>query len=163
LKRVFEIDITLCPLCGGQLRVIGDITDPDLIRKILDHVNSRAPRACRLGGPTHTRPHPTCSPNAEKHPATGPPARPKLQLPETRYPASGNDLSVREPCARLFRERREQASRSRGTFSTPTRQGRGKGPLNYLSSASSTAEDLASAAKDLGVTEDEIAACQNPT
>ena len=43
LKRVFEIDITLCPLCGGQLRVIADITDPDLIRKILDHVNSRAP------------------------------------------------------------------------------------------------------------------------
>jgi hypothetical protein len=43
LKRVFEIDITLCPLCGGQLRVIADVTDPDLIRKILDHVNSRAP------------------------------------------------------------------------------------------------------------------------
>jgi hypothetical protein len=43
LKRVFEIDISLCPLCGGQLRVITDITDPDLIRKILDHVNSRAP------------------------------------------------------------------------------------------------------------------------
>jgi hypothetical protein len=43
LKRVFNIDITLCPRCGGQLRVIGDITDPDLIRKILDHVNSRAP------------------------------------------------------------------------------------------------------------------------
>jgi hypothetical protein len=43
LKRVFDIDITLCPLCGGQLRVIGDITDPDLIRKILDHVSSRAP------------------------------------------------------------------------------------------------------------------------
>jgi ribosomal protein S27E len=43
LKRVFEIDITLCPLCGGQLRVIADVTDPDLIHKILDHVNSRAP------------------------------------------------------------------------------------------------------------------------
>ena len=43
LKRVFEIDITLCPLCGGQLRVIADVTDPDLIRKILDHVHSRAP------------------------------------------------------------------------------------------------------------------------
>jgi hypothetical protein len=43
LKRVFEIDISLCPLCGGQLRVIADVTDPDLIRKILDHVNSRAP------------------------------------------------------------------------------------------------------------------------
>lgn len=43
LKRVFEIDINLCPLCGGRLRVIADITDPDLIRKILEHVNSRAP------------------------------------------------------------------------------------------------------------------------
>ena len=43
LKRVFDIDITLCPLCGGQLRVIADITDPDLIRKILDHVQKRAP------------------------------------------------------------------------------------------------------------------------
>jgi predicted enzyme related to lactoylglutathione lyase len=59
LKRVFEIDITLCPLCGGLLCVncrliaaqsakqfatrIADVTDPDVIRKILDHVNSRAP------------------------------------------------------------------------------------------------------------------------
>lgn len=43
LKRVFGIDITLCPLCGGQLRVIADITDPQLIRKILDHVQQRAP------------------------------------------------------------------------------------------------------------------------
>ena len=43
LKRVFDIDITRCPLCGGQLRVIADITDPDLIRKILDHVQKRAP------------------------------------------------------------------------------------------------------------------------
>ncbi|MEM1434504.1 MAG: transposase [Pseudomonadota bacterium] len=43
LARVFEIDTTLCPLCGGQLRVIADITAPDLIRKILDHRNSRAP------------------------------------------------------------------------------------------------------------------------
>ena len=43
LKRVFDIDITLCPLCGGQLRVIADIIDPDLIRKSLDHVQKRAP------------------------------------------------------------------------------------------------------------------------
>ena len=55
LKRVFEIDITLYPLCGGQLRIIGDITDPDLIRRILDHVNSRAPP--RLS-PRRAEPHP---------------------------------------------------------------------------------------------------------
>ena len=43
LKRVFNIDITLCPLCGGQLRVIEDVTDADLIRKILNHVQQHAP------------------------------------------------------------------------------------------------------------------------
>ncbi|MCP5182871.1 MAG: hypothetical protein H6993_02860 [Pseudomonadales bacterium] len=43
MKRVFDIDISLCPLCGGQLRVIADVTDPILIRKILDRLNSRGP------------------------------------------------------------------------------------------------------------------------
>jgi hypothetical protein len=43
LKRVFESDISLCPHCGGQLRVIGHVTDPDLIRKILDHIQQCAP------------------------------------------------------------------------------------------------------------------------
>tara|TARA_R110000764_G_scaffold32465_1_gene73547 strand:+ start:456 stop:1076 length:621 start_codon:yes stop_codon:yes gene_type:complete len=38
LKRVFNIDITLCPICGGTMRVIDDITDPDIIQKILDHL-----------------------------------------------------------------------------------------------------------------------------
>ena len=33
----------LCPLCGGQLRVIADITEPALITKILDHVQNRDP------------------------------------------------------------------------------------------------------------------------
>ena len=43
LKRVFEFDITLCPHCGGRLRGIADVTDPVVIRKILDHVHQRAP------------------------------------------------------------------------------------------------------------------------
>jgi hypothetical protein len=43
LKRVFEFDITLCPHCGGRLRVIADVTDPAVIRKFLDHVHQRAP------------------------------------------------------------------------------------------------------------------------
>jgi hypothetical protein len=43
LKRVFNIDITLCPLCGGTMRVIADITDPDLIQKILDHLAAQPP------------------------------------------------------------------------------------------------------------------------
>jgi hypothetical protein len=40
---VFDIDITNCPRCGGRLRVIADITDPDTIRKILNHVQQRGP------------------------------------------------------------------------------------------------------------------------
>ena len=43
LKRVFNIDITLCPLCGGTMRIISDITDPDLIQKILDHLAAQPP------------------------------------------------------------------------------------------------------------------------
>ena len=42
LKRVFNIDIALCPICGGTMRVIGRgrlrITDPDVIQKVLDHI-----------------------------------------------------------------------------------------------------------------------------
>ena len=43
LKRVFNIDIALCPLCGGTMRVIADITDPDIIQKILDHIAAQPP------------------------------------------------------------------------------------------------------------------------
>jgi transposase len=54
--RVFAIDISLCPLCGGRLRVIEDVTRPDLIRKILAHVNQQAlPRM----PPARANAHPT--------------------------------------------------------------------------------------------------------
>ena len=43
LKRVFDIDISVCPLRGGTLRVIADVTDPDAIQTILAHLRQRAP------------------------------------------------------------------------------------------------------------------------
>jgi hypothetical protein len=43
LKRVFNIDISVCPLCGGTMRVITDIIDPDIIQKILDHIEAQLP------------------------------------------------------------------------------------------------------------------------
>ena len=43
LKRVFAIDISICPRCGGTLRVIAEVTDPDVIQTILAHVKQRAP------------------------------------------------------------------------------------------------------------------------
>ena len=50
LKRVFEIDLSVCPRCGGKLRVIGEVTEPKGIARILEHRESRqrhehAPRA----------------------------------------------------------------------------------------------------------------------
>ena len=41
LKRVFSIDIETCPKCGGKLRVIACIEDPDIIAKILEHIRTR--------------------------------------------------------------------------------------------------------------------------
>ncbi len=50
LNRVFGIDLSVCPKCGGKLRVIGEVTDPKTIARILEHVKQRerhehAPRA----------------------------------------------------------------------------------------------------------------------
>jgi hypothetical protein len=41
LKRVFAIDIETCPDCGGRLRVIACIEEPQLIAKILGQVRAR--------------------------------------------------------------------------------------------------------------------------
>ena len=41
LKRVFAIDIETCPKCGGKLRVIARIENPDVIAAILEHVRAR--------------------------------------------------------------------------------------------------------------------------
>jgi hypothetical protein len=38
LKRVFNIDVSVCPRCGGEARVIASIEDQPIIDKILDHL-----------------------------------------------------------------------------------------------------------------------------
>ena len=57
LQRVFRIDITTCPECGGRLRLPrrgppSDVTQPGVIRTILLHVQSRAPPADGAASPT---------------------------------------------------------------------------------------------------------------
>lgn len=42
LKRVFNIDIETCSVCGGAVKVIACIEDPVVIRKILDHLKQKA-------------------------------------------------------------------------------------------------------------------------
>jgi hypothetical protein len=57
LKRVFNIDIEVCPECEGKVRVIASIEDPQVIKKILNHLGleSRAPTPWLPRGPPATR------------------------------------------------------------------------------------------------------------
>ena len=41
LKRVFDIDIEMCTVCGGSMKVIACIEDPVVIRKILNHLKEK--------------------------------------------------------------------------------------------------------------------------
>ncbi len=43
LKRVFSIDIEKCEKCGGPVRIIASIEDPDIIQKILKHLELDQP------------------------------------------------------------------------------------------------------------------------
>jgi len=42
LKRVFSIDIEICSVCGGSMKVIACIEDPLVIKKILTHLRGKA-------------------------------------------------------------------------------------------------------------------------
>jgi hypothetical protein len=41
IRRVHEVDPLVCPRCGSEMRVIGFITQPALIDRILDHLRKR--------------------------------------------------------------------------------------------------------------------------
>jgi len=41
LKRVFDIDIETCRVCGGSMKVIACIEDPLVVKKILTHVRGK--------------------------------------------------------------------------------------------------------------------------
>ena len=41
LRRVFAIDLRVCPRCAGPVRVIAAVTEPALISTILQHLDRR--------------------------------------------------------------------------------------------------------------------------
>jgi len=43
LKRVFNIDVETCRVCGAAAKVIACIEDPAVIRKILNHLQEQSP------------------------------------------------------------------------------------------------------------------------
>jgi hypothetical protein len=40
LKRVFNLNLTYCPHCGGELRIIAAIPQRQAIEKILNHLGT---------------------------------------------------------------------------------------------------------------------------
>lgn len=42
LKRVFNIDVTICNPCGGAVKIIACIEDPLVIKKILEHLDAKS-------------------------------------------------------------------------------------------------------------------------
>jgi hypothetical protein len=52
LQRVFEVDALRCPACGGRMRILSAITEPDVARRILEWLDmpSRAPPLCEPKG-----------------------------------------------------------------------------------------------------------------
>jgi hypothetical protein len=53
IARIYEVFPLLCPICGGQMRIIAFITHSADIRQILDHigVDSEPPRLSPARGP----------------------------------------------------------------------------------------------------------------
>ena len=51
LRRIFEVDPLRCPRCGDAMRVVGIITQPRVIDRILAHLRRPAPPARRARPP----------------------------------------------------------------------------------------------------------------
>ena len=45
LRRVYDKDVSVCPNCGGALKVLAVITEPQVITSILAHLSKRETRA----------------------------------------------------------------------------------------------------------------------
>jgi len=60
LKRVFSLEIEKCEKCGGKVRVIACIEDPDVIQKILKYLGlDEASQARNRSQPSCFFAHPT--------------------------------------------------------------------------------------------------------
>ena len=96
LKRVFGIEIEPCSRCGGRLRVIASIDEPELIERILSYRRERGEDApAPLGG---------------------------ADAPQVRYEEHREaDSALRQTEALTESAFRVIASRAEGRFKTPIR------------------------------------------
>ena len=54
IRRVYEVDPLLCPRFRSLMRVVSFITEPGLIRRILDHLAAEEGRAPPPSQPVQT-------------------------------------------------------------------------------------------------------------
>jgi len=56
IRRVFKTDPLICKNCGGKMRIVSFITEPSVIRQILDHLRKRKTRdpPCPSNSPSRT-------------------------------------------------------------------------------------------------------------
>jgi hypothetical protein len=56
MRRAFDVDVLVCPRCGGRLRLLCAIEDPVAIRAILDSLAASAEPVDRAPPPTTLEP-----------------------------------------------------------------------------------------------------------
>jgi hypothetical protein len=63
MQRTFEIDVLACPGCGGRLRLLATIDDPNVVRKILSHLGlpTECPEALPARSPPRRDPELFCA------------------------------------------------------------------------------------------------------
>jgi hypothetical protein len=81
MRRAFDIDVLACPRCGGRLRLIAAVEDPEAIRAIWQR--SR----CRGSGPIARR----------RAPRRGTPATGMRSAPERRLGAAAAEVCSLPP------------------------------------------------------------------
>jgi len=45
LRMVFQVEVAECPRCGGEARIVGFVTEPRVVRRILAHLERRGVEA----------------------------------------------------------------------------------------------------------------------
>lgn len=45
LRMVFQVEVEVCPRCGGEARIVGFVTEPGVVRRILAHLERRGVEA----------------------------------------------------------------------------------------------------------------------
>ena len=75
IRQVYEVDPLVCPRCRGVMRVVAFITEPRVIRRILDHLAAPHPTPSQGRAPTPVaQPAPVLS-QSPNRPAPSPASR----------------------------------------------------------------------------------------